>query len=103
MTISQQPHIEAAGKKALCHAHASNRVKREGKVVDCFLLIIASNVSMLFSSLAEEDRLIRVSLFGNINQKKKKRFDHFEERFTDYNQTVLIWYIGDFLGNKKYA
>ena len=35
--------------------------------------------------------------------KKKSKFQHFEDRFDDFNQTVVIWCLKDFFQNKKYA
>ncbi len=60
-----------------CAGHYVQRVKRE-----------------------REDNYI---VMGMASKLGKPRFTHYEEKFTDYNQTVVIWCSSDFYRSKKHS
>jgi len=51
--------------------------------------------------LEAEERYIEEGL--NEKLRKKTKFLHFEDKFQNYGQTVVIWCLKDFCQNKRYA
>ena len=50
-----------------------------------------------------EDRYVAEGLNHKKGDKNKTKFYHYEEKFTNYNQTVTIWCARDFLANKEFS
>lgn len=47
----------------------------------------------------EENRLIEMGLSGN--SKAKTKFYHFEEKFMNHGETVVVWCLRDFCNNPR--
>lgn len=48
----------------------------------------------------EENRLIEMGLSGS--SRAKTKFYHFEEKFMNHGETVVVWCLRDFCNNPRY-
>mmetsp|Transcript_12958 Transcript_12958/g.13029 ORF Transcript_12958/g.13029 Transcript_12958/m.13029 type:complete len:209 (-) Transcript_12958:177-803(-) len=51
----------------------------------------------------EEDKIVAEYLQNGNGKKKSRKFLHYEEKFTDFKQTVVIWCFQDYCRNKAWS